>query len=211
MAVRARDLSFGNGLFDMLIEHFEKRGLQAGRIDIEGNDVVIEAAPNTDWFFDPRGKARLRNVPSVALSTQTPVFALQAKVSAGFGSRFDGGTIFVQASDTAWAKIAFEYSPQHVPTIVSVVTKDVSDDCDGPSFEKEAVYLRLSAQDGTFAFHFSETGSNWRFLRWFSLSYDSGPLTIGLSAQSPLGNGCRVRFSDISLTHNPITDLRDGS
>ena len=46
--------------------------------------------------------------------------------------------------------------------------------------------LRLSAQDGAFAFHFSETGSQWRFLRWFSLPRGSGPLTIGLSAQSPL-------------------------
>ena len=195
----------------VLIERFEKRCLQAGRIDFEGNNAVIEAGPNTDWFFDPRGNAKLRNVPSMAMSIEAPVFALQAKVSAGFGSRFDGGTIFVQASDNAWAKIAFEYSPQHVPTIVSVVTKDVSDDCDGPSFEKEAVYLRLSAQDGAFAFHFSETGSNWRFLRWFSLPRGSGPLTIGLSAQSPLGKGCRVRFSDISLSHDPIADLRDGS
>lgn len=195
----------------MLIERFEKRGLQAGRIDFEGNDVVIEAGPNTDWFFDPRGTAKLRNVPLVALSIETPVFALQAKVKADFGSRFDGGTIFVQASDDAWAKIAFEYSPRHVPTIVSVVTKEVSDDCDGPSFEEEAVHLRLSAQDGAFALHFSETGNDWRFLRWFSLPHGAGPLTIGLSAQSPLGKGCRVRFSDIKLSHAPIVDLRDGS
>ncbi|MBA1144702.1 DUF1349 domain-containing protein [Mesorhizobium neociceri] len=195
----------------MLIERFEKRGPQAGRIDFDGNDAVIEAGPNTDWFFDPRGKAKLRNVPSMAMSIEAPVFSLQAKVTADFGSRFDGGTIFVQASEDTWAKIAFEYSPQHIPTIVSVVTKGVSDDCDGPSFEKEAVYLRLSAQDGAFAFHFSETGSHWHFLRWFSLPRGSGPLTIGLSAQSPLGNGCRVRFSDIRLSYDPIPDLRDGS
>ena len=195
----------------MLIERFEKRCPQAGRIDFEGNNAAIEAGSNTDWFFDPRGSAKLRNVPSMAMSIEAPVFVLQAKVSVDFGSRFDGGTIFVQASEDAWAKIAFEYSPQHIPTIVSVVTKDVSDDCDGPSFEKEAVYLRLSAQDGAFAFHFSETGHHWRFLRWFSLPRGSGPLTIGLSAQSPLGNGCRVRFSDIRLSYDPVSDLRDGS
>jgi regulation of enolase protein 1 (concanavalin A-like superfamily) len=195
----------------MLIERFEKRCPEAGRIDFEANDAVIEAGPNTDWFFDPRGNAKLRNVPSLAMSIETPIFTLQAKVTADFGSRFDGGTIFVQSSEDTWAKIAFEYSPQHIPTIVSVVTKEVSDDCDGPSFEKEAVYLRLSAQDGAFAFHFSETGSHWRFLRWFSLPRGAGPLTVGLSAQSPLGNGCRVRFSDIRLSYDPISDLRDGS
>ncbi|UVK41184.1 DUF1349 domain-containing protein [Mesorhizobium sp. AR10] len=195
----------------MLIERFEKRCPEAGRIDFDGNDAVIEAGPNTDWFFDPRGNAKLRNVPSMAMSIEAPVFSLQAKVTADFGSRFDGGTIFVQASEDTWAKIAFEYSPQRVPTLVSVVTKGVSDDCDGPPFEKEAVYLRLSAQDGAFAFHFSEAGSHWHFLRWFSLPRGSGPLTIGLSAQSPLGNGCRVRFSDIRLSYDPIPDLRDGS
>jgi uncharacterized protein len=195
----------------MLIERFEKRGLQAGRIDFEGNDVVIEAGSNTDWFFDPRGTARLQNVPSVTMSIDKPAFALQAKVAVDFGSRFDGGTIFVQAREDAWAKIAFEYSPRHIPTIVSVVTRGVSDDCDGPSFQAEAVYLRLSAQDGAFALHFSDTGKDWRFLRWFSLAHGTGPLTVGLSAQSPLGNGCRVHFSEIRLSHEPIADLRDGS
>ena len=98
----------------MLIERFEKRCPQAGRIDFEGNDAVIEAGPNTDWFFDPRGNAKLRNVPSMAMSIEAPVFALQAKVTVDFGSRFDGGTIFVQASEDSLGKNCLRiFSPAH--------------------------------------------------------------------------------------------------
>src|SRR4029077_13557310 len=51
------------------------------------------------------------------------VFSFQAKVQVDFGSTYDGGTLFVKTAGGAWGKIAYEYSPQKLPTIVSVITK----------------------------------------------------------------------------------------
>lgn len=194
----------------MSLVRFAQRNPDFGTIMLSGDGATITAGPETDWFFEPYGKARRQNVPSLIQRVEAPVFSLQAKVETDFASAFDGGTLFVETSLGAWGKIAFEYSPQSKPTIVSVVTKDTSDDCDGPSIDAHSVFLRLYAQNGVFALHFSNDGRYWRFLRWFSLPAAPGPLTVGLSSQSPTGKGCRTQFSEVELRFEPIENLRDG-
>jgi len=44
---------------------------------------------------------------------------------------------------------------------------------------------------------------------YFSLDL-SKEIRVGVSAQSPVGEGCRVQFSEFSITENNCTDLRMG-
>lgn len=194
----------------MTLTGFSEQNLEHGTIRSSDDAILIEAAAATDWFFEPYGKIRRTNVPRLVRTIDSPIFSLQARVAPAFASDYDAGALFVETAAGAWGKLAFEYSPQKFPTIVSVVTKDTSDDSDGPRFDGKEGYLRLYADNGAFALHFSADGKYWRFLRWFALPLGEGPLTVGISSQSPTGSGCLSRFSEIDLRFDKIENLRDG-
>src|SRR5437764_9627418 len=98
--------------------------------------------------------------------------------------------------DRTWAKLCFEYSPQGEPMVVSVVTRGVSDDCNSVVVKGDAVWLRIARIGKAYAFHASMDGSSWSFVRHFALGSDEDP-EVGLEAQSPVGEGCTVRFPEI--------------
>jgi regulation of enolase protein 1 (concanavalin A-like superfamily) len=74
----------------------------------------------------------------------------------------------VYENPMAWAKFCLELSPQGLPTVVSVVTKGVSDDCNAFAVNGP-VYLRISKLEQAYAFHVSQDGSNWNLIRYFKL------------------------------------------
>ena len=169
----------------------------------------ITTGPETDWFIHPAGEPINANAPIALFTPPDSTFQLQAKVTVDFAATYDAGTIFVYVHDTLWAKLCFEYSPQGQPMVVSVVTRGVSDDCNSVIIEDRSVYLRLYRQDRVLAFHYSQEGRYWHFVRHFSLG-DLEQAKVGFSAQSPLGEGCEVMFSEIRYAPGPLADLRNG-
>ena len=87
----------------------------------------LEAGANTDLFTAPDGSVVLDNATIQLVDAQGD-FQLRARVSAPLASTFDAGALVVYASPDAWGKLALERSPQGEATIVSVVTRGVSDD-----------------------------------------------------------------------------------
>src|SRR5262245_6205124 len=171
--------------------------------------ISITTGPQTDWFIHPAGEPVKANAPIALFVPPDLTFQLQAKVTVDFADTYDAGTLFVYVQETLWAKLCFEYSPQGQPMVVSVVTRGVSDDCNSVPIEDRSVYLRLYRQDRVFAFHYSRDGRYWHFVRHFSLG-DLEQVGVGFSAQSPLGEGCTVTFSEIRYSLSPLLDLRSG-
>jgi uncharacterized protein len=176
--------------------------------DAEGQ-ISITTGLQTDWFIHPTGEQVKANAPIALFMPPDSTFQLQAKVTVDFADTYDAGTLFIYVHDTLWAKLCFEYSPQGQPMVVSVVTRGVSDDCNSVTIEDRSVYLRLYREGRVFAFHYSRDGRYWHFVRHFSLG-DLEQVGLGFSAQSPLGEGCEVIFSEIRYTLSPLLDLRSG-
>ncbi|MDO7897529.1 DUF1349 domain-containing protein [Pseudomonas citrulli] len=196
----------------MRLERLTVQGEANGMAQLNTDGVLLRAGAQTDWFFHPAGSFRRDNVIAASMAIEDAVFTLSAKVSVRFSSAFDAGALFVQVDDDNWAKLAFELSGAGLPTVVSVITRGVSDDADGPSIEGESVWLRVHCDGQTLAFHFSVDGLYWRFLRWFTLpGIARRPLRIGFAAQAPTGEGCVARFTDMGWSLQQIVDLRDGS
>ena len=95
--------------------------------------------------------------------------------------------------------------------VVSVVTRGVSDDANGPVIDGTTVWLRLSRLGATYAFHHSLDGKRWHFTRLFVLRGQRADAAIGFLAQSPTGEACDVRFEDVSFRPATLADVRDGS
>jgi regulation of enolase protein 1 (concanavalin A-like superfamily) len=177
-------------------------------VDAKGNLTII-AGDHTDWFNDPGSEQANGNAPIALFTPPEGSFLLSAKVTVDFQSTFDAGVFHVRIDDERWAKLCFEYSPDGQPTIVSVVTRGRSDDCNSVVIEGNEVYLRVAVTPRTIGFHYSVDGSTWHFVRYFTLGTEE-TVQVGFSAQSPLGSGCRAVFSDIQYRAGSLKDYRSG-
>jgi regulation of enolase protein 1 (concanavalin A-like superfamily) len=171
--------------------------------------LMISAGEHTDWFADPAGDQLQDNAPSALFVPPDPNFLLSAKVMVNFASTFDAGVLQVRENDKWWGKLCFEFSPQRQPTIVSVVTRDKSDDCNSVIIDGQSVYLRMAVTPATISFHYSRDGDYWHLVRYFTLGQLNN-LRVGFSAQSPTGKQCSVVFSEIKYRAAVLKDNRNG-
>ena len=171
--------------------------------------LTILAGEHTDWFSDPAGNEPQDCAPSALFIPPDKNFILSSKIAVSFKSTFDAGGLQLRANDERWAKLCFEYSPQQQPMIVSVVTRGKSDDCNSVPIEGQEVYLRVAVTPQTIAFHYSEDGAYWHFVRHFTLGKLEN-LLVGFSAQSPMGHQCEAVFSQIQYRVGTLKDLRSG-
>ena len=182
---------------------------------IAADGLRVTAKEHSDLFADPSGDGQTAaesQMNAVTLLGDAPAgdFTFSARVRVGFGATFDAGVLLVWVDDRHWAKLCFELSPDREAMVVSVVTRAVSDDANGFVVTGEDVRLRVSRTGSVLAFHASTDGERWVFVRAFSLP-GAEVARIGFEAQSPMGEGCEVEFTEIAFERRTLADLRDGS
>lgn len=192
--------------WDLMPEHWEPVVGTASR----ESGVLIEAGPHSDLFVSPDDLEPSLNAPRL-IGVPDSRFQLSALVEVEFGSTFDAGVLLVWANDRSWAKLCLEYSPAGQPMVVSVVTRERSDDANSRDVEGSATWLRISRSTaGSYAFHAATDGVHWSLIRHFSLDDGPGGVRIGFLAQSPTGEGCRASFSQLRYLPEALDDLRGG-
>ena len=170
-----------------------------------GRELKISAGEKTDWFVDPFDGAVHNNAPML-IFTPGHDYVLSAKLSVGFHSKWDAGAFMVWADDHHWAKLSFELSPAKQPTLVTVVTRGLSDDCNSVPISGNTVYLQIARSGSAYVFYFSSDGKNWQIVRVFSLGEGLKP-RVGFESQSPAGQGTEVVFSEIHYTPKKIANI----
>jgi uncharacterized protein len=176
--------------------------------NLSGGTLRVKAGARTDLFVDPSGEPAVGNAPRL-LGFSRGDFLLSARVTVEFIARFDAGALLIYVDDGYWAKLCFEYAPLNVPTVVSVVTRGLSDDCNSYPAESNTTWLRAARRGDAFAFHSSTDGTTWDLVRHFALA-PAAELAVGFLAQSPEGDGCTVTFDSIRLRMERLGDLRSG-
>lgn len=167
--------------------------------------LVVSAPAVADFFIDPSGD----NVKSSAPFLYTRVkgdFSAVTRVSVEMKQQYDSGCLMFMADDTHWAKLCFEFFADH-PSILSVVTKESSDDCISAKAETSQPYLRMARAGNCFAFHYSLDGEQWKLVRYFRLDCPD-EIKVGVVAQSPVGDGAQARFDHFLLAEGISGDIR---
>ncbi len=189
---------------------------QNGIFAYRGDCLSMEAQPQTNYFVNPDGSPADHTAPVAALVVEAPVFSLYARVSTRLGSLYDAAGLIVETGDPAggsvgeWGKCVIELSPFLRPTIVSVVTREVSDDANGEELRTPEAHLRVHRNGPILAFHWSVNGAVWKLARLFSLKGMDGPLRAGMIVQAPMGDALTAVFSGICLETGVPIDLRNG-
>jgi len=196
----------------------------AANVTADGALLTMVAGKHTAMFVSPDGSSIPPDwsgssgyVPASALVFEAPSsgvdWQLSAKVTVPkFSYLFDSSCLFGYHGPYDWVNLCFEYSPEKVPEIVSVVTRGVSDDANGAVVEEgNSVYLRLSKFGDVMASHWSLDGKYWTLNRHFALQKPGEAMWIGFDVQAPTAESNTAIYSDIVFRKRTLLDLRDGS
>jgi regulation of enolase protein 1 (concanavalin A-like superfamily) len=174
---------------------------------LTGESVAGRAGALTDLFTDPFGSRKVSNAPALLFPVSGD-FLLEAAVQVEFTFTFDAGVLLLWQDEDHWAKLCFEFSPKGQAMVVSVVTRDVSDDCNSVSIGGDRVHLRIGRRGLGCVFHYSEDGKYWHMVRAFRLA--DKPMKAGFLVQSPKGEGSRAEFRAIRYREETLADIRSG-
>lgn len=178
--------------------------------DNSAGQLVLHAAEGADWTNDSLGGTPQHRASMLGFRVDGD-FSLSARVRVvGERTTFDAGALALWCDEQHWAKLCFEYSPDGRAMVVSVVTNGFSDDCNSTIVDRDFVHLRVVRRGPAFAFHSSDDGERWEFVRLFRLHSDL-PASVGFLSQAPMGPDCESHFDQIRFIDAAPADLRDGS
>ena len=172
--------------------------------------LSIKSGPKTDFFNEPDGSAKYSNAPVLL----TPVnnlkpFTFSVKVTPEFNTTYDAGAIYIYTDNDFWQKFAFEMDEAGKTRIVTVRTNETSDDNNHDLVAEKSVWLKISSDTKSVGFYFSTDNLTWHLARIYKNNYPP-VIRIGISSQSPLGNGTVTRFENCIITKESVGDFRKG-
>jgi regulation of enolase protein 1 (concanavalin A-like superfamily) len=175
---------------------------------VSGGVLKIEAGAKTDMFRDPNVAYNTDNAPKL-LFTADNDFVLTARIKHAFNNKWDGGAIVLKTDNLHWVKFCFEKDYTGTHRVVSVVTNDISDDCNSVPVASNYVYYKIAKAANVVTLYYSGDQKKWLLIRHFQYNA-KGPLKLGFLAQSPTGVHNKVTFSDITYQHKKIKDPYTG-
>lgn len=193
----------------------EFKWLNQSTITKSGKGIEIFAPKESDFFCN-NGAVGDEGITPESLSNApfyytevTGDFIMRVKVSHEFKDIYDSSSIMVMQDMTHWAKACFELTDFNTHAVVSVVTKDQSDDANGCNIEGNSVWLQVCRVGQSFAFHYSIDGKNYYMMRFFNLPAEK-TLKVGLLAQAPTGSGGVRMYEDLSIEKRKVKNIRMG-
>lgn len=176
----------------------------------EDGILQMTASAQTDFFSSPDGNSYVANAPVLLKEVDNlQPFTFAARLTPEFMNIYDAGALFVYVDTELWQKFAFEMDEQKNTRIVSVRTIGTSDDNNHSIIIEESVYLKISSDGHQIGFYYSTDNEIWNMARLYRNVYPP-TICVGISSQSPRGEGNRTVFSEISLSDTSVKDFRMG-
>jgi uncharacterized protein len=168
------------------------------------NEIVITAGEKTDMFRDPNVTYNTDNAPKLLFQADEN-FVLTASIQHAFANKWDGGAIVIKQDSLNWIKFCFEKDYTGSKRVVSVVTKNISDDCNSVEIKTNKVFYKVAKADNVITLYYSTEGIKWFLVRHLQFDTDKN-FRVGFLAQSPTGKKCEVKFSNITYQAKKIRD-----
>lgn len=190
--------------------------LNKSDIRFQDESMILYAPENSDFYCD-NGSATGEGLLPITLSNApffftevTGDFVMRVKVEHEFKDIFDSSSIMVMKDETVWAKLCFELTDYNTHAVVSVVTKQYSDDANGSDIDGNTVWLQISRVGQAFGFHYSLDGEKFYMLRIFHLPVED-EIKVGFVPQAPTGKGGDRIYSNFTLEQRTVKNIRVGN
>lgn len=166
------------------------------RMEKDGS-LYLAASGKTNLFNPPAGSTGIQNAPMVLFEAPQDGFVLMAKVSGNLKEVYDVAALVIYQDSNTWAKLCYENSVAKEPTIVSVVTRTLSDDCNSQAIGSDHAFLAIARKGSVYTFNYSPDGKTWRMIRHFNLA-TIGKLMAGFAVHGSRSEGFAATFSQIT-------------
>ncbi len=182
----------------------------ASNARIDGAKLILGAKAGTDYFNSPDESAASHTAPVllVGIDNAKP-FTFTTKLTPVHDATYDAGAVYLYYDDDLWHKFAFERDERGRRRIVTVRTSFTSDDNNHDVITQSSVYLKISSNGKMIGFYYSTDNLSWNLARLHRNEYPE-TIWLGVSSQSPTGNGNTTTFEDCSLVHVSVADFRSG-
>lgn len=168
----------------------------------------VHVPPRVDYFRAPTRTHAADNAPFLWLNVAGD-FVAQAHVRPTFNTHYDAAALMARHNERQWAKLCYEATDFGTHAIVSVVTREDSDDANGVNLTAPDVWLQICRVGDVFGMHYALDGAHWQMVRLFRLEVPP-TIRIGLVAQCPAGPGTTIDFLSFTIEARTVKDLRAG-
>jgi uncharacterized protein len=177
---------------------------------VSDGKLTLTSAAKRDNFRDPNGKLSSNTAPVLLTEVDNKQpFTLTARITPTFVETYDAGALYVWVKDDLWLKMAMEMDERRRTRMVTVRTTGTSDDNNHDVVTARSVHMKISSDTRTVGFYYSLDNKSWQLIRLFKNEYPD-KIWLGVSAQSPMGNGTSASFESVSLTRTAVADFRLG-
>lgn len=176
---------------------------------IKNNVLTVKAEKGTDFFNNPEDSTITSTAPLLYKQVNGD-FVAKALVRPDFSAVWNAVALLVYVDSTNWIKFAFENSDATGPSMVSVVTKKVSDDANGVMLnDQNQVWLKVIRKGNIYSMLWSSDDKTYKMVRLTAMPpVDS--LKLGIEAQCPVGAGATHEILYFGLEQKTVQDLRKG-
>jgi uncharacterized protein len=196
-------------VFDITFTRSLNQAKDMAKINV--GKLILTSPAKSDYFNEPDGKVMYGNAPVLlTMIDNSQPFTFQAKVTPTFTETYDAGALYIYQNPKAWFKFAFELDERKKTRMVTVRTNETSDDNNHDVVDSTSVFMKISSDTKVIGYYYSVDQESWQLVRVFKNDYPK-ELWLGLSAQSPMGNGNRAAFENLSLTQSSVKDFRLGN
>lgn len=164
--------------------------------EFKNGKLYVTARAGANLFHAPDGK-HVSESPNFLYTEVTGDFTFIAQVDAEMVFPYDSCCLVMMDDMKKYAKLCYEYW-NGKPSVVTVVTNGLSDDCPGSSLGEIKPYYRIERAGSAFVFSYSLDKENWEMVRFFYLDMPQ-TIKVGIAAQSPSGNGCNTEVELFEL------------
>lgn len=164
--------------------------------------LTLAAPQKTDWFEWPGGDYHADSAPRLLFKADGD-FSFSTRVEVTAHKTYDAGCLALYGTPTLWSKLCLEAQAGGGLSVISVVTRGLSDDVTSFPVSGTSTYLKLAKDHKVLFLYASKDGKAWQIIRKFSLDAPDG-FSVGFSAQSPDGAGATARFTDFRYGAGPV-------
>jgi regulation of enolase protein 1 (concanavalin A-like superfamily) len=176
-------------------------------IEVKYDSVVTITAPGkTNLFNNPSGSHNKQDA-SMLLFYPDSNFVFKAKIKADLKEVYDVAALVLYQNKELWAKLCYEYSAEKKATVVSVVTKKYSDDCNSVEIPGNYIYYAIVKKGDEFSFHYSIDNVNWHLVRHFRMKFNND-LRVGFAVHCSKSDLFSAEFSDVKYSAVERTKMR---
>ncbi len=170
--------------------------------------LSVTVAEGTDFFNSPEDTNVVATAPLLFRKIEGD-FVAKALVEPDFSSQWNAVSLMMHADSLNWIKLAFENSDATGPSIVSVVTRDRSDDANGVILKSEPrIWLAVARKGALYALHWSQNGEEYTMARLAKMP-EADTVKIGVEFQSPVGKKAKHYLHYFNIEQRSVINLRN--